>query len=167
MTEDKTTEILKNAILLEKRGQAFYSKIAEQATGKAVKEFFEMMADEEVKHVKILSQQFKAYQNTEQFTPGDYNNNFSGGISAKVLTSALKKEMSAVDYEAAAISAAMSMEKNAIRLYSDRSAEAIDPNEKALYEWLADWEKQHLHFLAEIDREITEQIWHDNSFWPF
>ena len=167
MTEDKTTEILKNAILLEKRGEAFYSKVAEQATGKAVKEFFEMMADEEVKHVKILSQQFKSYQNNDQFTPSDHNNDFSGGISIEVLTSKLKKEISAADYEAAAISAAMSMEKNAIRLYSNRSAEAIDPHEKSLYQWLADWERQHLHFLAEIDREITEQIWHDNSFWPF
>jgi rubrerythrin len=167
MIEDNATEILKNAILLEKRGQAFYSKVAEQAAGKAVKEFFEMMADEEVKHVKILSEQFKAYQDTSQFAPDEYNNDFSGSISAKVLTRKLKEEMSAADYEAAAISAAMAMEKNAIQLYSDRSAEANDPNEKALYRWLADWEKQHLHFLAEIDREITEQIWHDNSFWPF
>jgi rubrerythrin len=167
MTEDKTTEILKNAILLEKRGQAFYSKVAEQAAGKAVKEFFEIMADEEVKHVKILSEQFKAYRDTNQFIPGEYNKNYSGSISAKVLTRALKEEMSAADYEAAAISAAMSMEKNAIKLYSDRAAETNDPNEKALYQWLADWEKQHLDFLAEIDKEITEQIWYDNSFWPF
>ena len=75
--------------------------------------------------------------------------------------------MSAADYEAAAISAAMSMEENAIKLYSNRSAEADDPNEKALYQWLADWEKQHLHFLSDIDKELTEQIWNDNSFWPF
>jgi rubrerythrin len=54
MSEDRTVEILKNAILLEKRGKAFYHKVAEQASGKAVKAFFEMMADEEVKHVKIL-----------------------------------------------------------------------------------------------------------------
>jgi rubrerythrin len=75
--------------------------------------------------------------------------------------------LSAADYEAAAISAAMSMEEKAIKLYSDRSAEAADPNEKALYQWLADWEKQHLHFLSAIDKELTEQIWHDNNFWPF
>ena len=167
MSEDKTTEILKNAILLEKRGQAFYGKVAEQASGKAVKEFFEMMADEEVKHVQILSEQFKAYQKTNKFSPGEYNNNYSGSITVNVLTQELKAEMSAADYEAAAISAAMSMEEKAIKLYSNRSAEADEPNEKALYQWLADWEKQHLHFLTEIDKELIEQIWHDNSFWPF
>jgi rubrerythrin len=167
MSEDKTTEILKNAILLEKRGEAFYSKVAEQATGKAVKEFFELMADEEVKHIKILSEQFKAYQQNKKFDPGDYRGDYSGSIAPGVLTQQLIAEMSAADYEAAAISAAMSMEKNAIKLYSSRAAEAADPNEKALYQWLSDWEKQHLHFLAAIDKELTEQIWYDNSFWPF
>ena len=79
----------------------------------------------------------------------------------------LKEEISAADYEAAAISAAIAMEKNAIRLYSDRASDAADPNEKALYKWLAEWERQHLNFLAEIDKELTEKIWYDNNFWPF
>ena len=167
MSEDKTIEILKNAILLEKRGGAFYGKVAEQASGKAVKSFFELMADEEVKHVNILTEQFKAYQRDKKFSPGGYGEAHSGSFVSKVLTKEMKAEISAADYEAAAISAAMSMEKNAIRLYSERAAEAQDVNEKKLYQWLADWEAQHLHFLAEIDKELTEQIWHDNNFWPF
>ena len=167
MSEDKTIEILKNAILLEKRGQVFYGKVAEQASGKVVREFFEMMADEEVKHVAILSDQFKAYQQNHEFTPGDYNETFSGNIAANVLTQKLMAELSAADYEAAAISAAMSMEEKAIKLYSARATDADDPNEKALYQWLADWEKQHLQFLSDIDKELRKQIWHDNSFWPF
>jgi rubrerythrin len=167
MSDDQTTEILKNAILLEKRGQAFYAKISEQASGKAVKEFFEMMADEEVKHVNILSEQFKAYRRNNKFAPGEYDGNYPGSITPRVLTKELKNELSAADYEAAAITAAMAMEKNAIKLYSDRAAETDDPNEKALYKWLADWEKQHLRFLSDIDKELTEQIWYDNSFWPF
>ena len=48
MSEDRATEILKNAILLEKRGQAFYAKVAQQADGEAVKKFFTLMAEEEV-----------------------------------------------------------------------------------------------------------------------
>jgi rubrerythrin len=167
MSEAKATEILKHAILLEKRGQAFYSKVAEQATGKSVKAFFEMMAEEEVKHVQILSKQFKAYQETNQFNPTDLGDDTSGNIAPKVITKELKDEMSAASYEAAAISAAMSMEENAIKLYASRSVEADDPNEKALYQWLADWEKQHLRFLSEIDKELTEEVWYDNNFWPF
>jgi len=167
MSEDKTIEILKSAILLEKRGQAFYSKIAGQTSGKAVKTFFELMADEEVKHVDVLAEHYKAYRQNEKFIPGEYQENHENSISAKVMTKELKEEISAADYEAAAISAAITMEKNAIQLYSDRASEATDPNEKALYKWLAEWEHQHLNFLAEIDKELIEKIWYDNNFWPF
>jgi rubrerythrin len=167
MSEDKTVEILKNAILLEKRGHAFYRQVANQASGKAVKQFFEFMAEEEIKHIKILSDQFKAYQDNNKFDPGDFNDDHGADIASNVLTGEMKAEIAAADFEAAAISAAMSMEERAIKLYSDRSEEASDSNEKALYSWLAKWEMQHLKFLSDIDRELREEIWNDNAFWPF
>ena len=167
MADDKTTEILKSAILMEKRGQAFYEKVAQQTSGKAVKRFFEMMADEEENHIQILSRQFKAYQKNKQFVPGELDDAHESDISAQVLSTEIKSEISAAAYEAAAISAAMSMEERAIKLYSDRARAATDPNEQALYNWLAKWETQHLNFLADIDRDLTEDIWYDQSFWPF
>jgi rubrerythrin len=57
--------------------------------------------------------------------------------------------------------------KNAIQVYSRRAEEAQDPDEKGFYEWLAQWESRHLNFLAKIDKELTEAIWYDNSYWPF
>ena len=167
MSEDKTVEILKNAILLEKRGHAFYSQVAKQASGNAVKQFFEFMADEEVKHIKILSDQFKAYQDNKKFNPGDFNDDHAAGVASNVLTGEMKAEIAAADYEAAAISAAMSMEEKAIKLYTGRAEEASDSSEKGLYSWLAKWEMQHLKFLSDIDRELKEEIWNDASFWPF
>ena len=167
MNADITVEILKQAILLEKQGQAFYSQVAGQASGKAVKQFFEMMAAEEAKHVKILSDQFKAYKNNSQFAPEAISDDHSEDVATNVLTREMKNEISAADYEAAAISAAMSMEENAIKLYSERAENAEDSNEKSLYDWLAKWEMQHLKFLSEIDRELKQEIWNDATFWPF
>ena len=167
MADDKATEILKSAILMVKRGQAFYEKVAQQTSGNVVKRFFEMMANEEKNHIRILSEQFKAYQDNKQFDAGDFDGKHESDITAQVLSGEIKAEISASDYEAAAISAAMSMEERAIKLYSDRAGAATDPNEKALYNWLAKWETQHLNFLADIDRELTEDIWYDQSFWPF
>jgi rubrerythrin len=167
MSEDRATEILKNAILLEKRGQAFYAKVAQQADGEAVKKFFTLMVEEEVSHVKMLSEQFKSYRAHKKFKPGAYQDQGEFKTASDILTKDLKKQISAADYEAAAIAAAMSMEKNAIEIYSRRAAEAQDPDEKALYEWLAKWETAHLNFLAKLDKELTEEIWHDNQFWPF
>ena len=167
MGDDKTTDILKSAILMEKRGQAFYEKVAQHTSGNAVKRFFEMMADEEKNHIRILSEQFKAYQDNKEFNAGRFDEHPVSDIDSQVLSKEIKSEISAAAYEAAAISAAMSMEESAIKLYSDRAAATTDPNEKALYNWLAKWETQHLNFLADIDRELTDDIWYDQSFWPF
>ncbi len=46
-------EILKQAILLETRGKAFYQTAADQAQNKAVKDFFGTMAGEETIHIKM------------------------------------------------------------------------------------------------------------------
>ena len=166
MPGTSTVDILKSAILLEKKGRAFYGQVAEQASHAEVKRFFELMADEEAEHIRILTEQFKSYQNTQHFTPLSAPE-ASADIAGKVLTGDLVAAIAAADYEAAAISAAMALEKNAVRLYADRAVSASDPEEKALYDWLSRWEQSHLHFLADIDREITERVWHDNHFWSF
>ena len=60
--ETKTAiNILKEAILLERRGKAFYTSVAEKSDSKAAKEIFNMMAEEEEEHIKFLSRQFSHY----------------------------------------------------------------------------------------------------------
>lgn len=162
-----TLEILKNAILLEKRGKAFYLKVAEQAEHSQVKHFFEMMAEEENNHIKMLSSQFKEYQANKQFAPNSFDDKSSSNAASEVLTRELKEKISSAGFEAAAISAAMAMEEQAIKLYRERSETAEDPEEKSLYKWLAAWEIDHLNSLVKIDNSLKEKIWNDNNFWPF
>ena len=165
MSDSAALTILKIAILLETRGKAFYKKAAEDSDDTAIKEFFQMMAAEEVSHVKILSEQYKSYQANGTFIPRSADEAATTAAD-HIITDQLKANIAAAGFESAAISAAMGMEERAIKLYSQRAAEATDPDEKALYQWLADWESQHLEMLAKIDREVTETIWHDNNFWP-
>lgn len=161
-------DILKEAILLERRGHAFYSSVAEKSDSASAKKIFEMMAEEENEHIKFLSEQFANYGKTNEFLKSDgHIENPEDGVVMRVLTDAMKKEISAASFEAAAISAAMDFETRAVKVYSNRAEEATDPNEKALYKMLADWEKSHQHFLHEINEELKADIWNDNSFWPF
>jgi rubrerythrin len=167
MSQDKALEILKQAILLERRGRSFYSETARTATNDAVRTFFENMASEEERHIGILSEQFKSYTSTGRFQPSDDAETEPESVAQTVLPAELRERISAAGVEAAAVSAAMAMEERAVRLYAARSDEAADPTEKALYQWLARWETQHLETLAGLDRAITEKVWNDNSFWPF
>ena len=166
MSTPKTLEILKSALLLEMRGKAFYENAADSAQDPAVKEFFVKLAEDEINHVQILSEQYKSYKKDGKFAglPKDSSHE---SVANAVLTDTLKKRIVGAGFESAAISAAMGMEERAINLYSQRADEASDPEEKKLYKWLAEWETQHLEFLADIDKQVTETLWNDNSFWPF
>jgi rubrerythrin len=160
-------DILKEAILLERRGRSFYLKVAEQSAHAAVREFFEMMAEEEQRHIEILEDQFSAYARNQQFEPLASQERQNQPADQLVLDESVKKQIAAADYEAAAISAAILMEEKAVALYSERAEVAQDPAEESLYLWLAAWERGHLSSLVKIDREIKEAIWNDQQFWPF
>lgn len=166
MTRDTTLDILKQALLLERRGRAFYEKVAEQTSRPAVREFFSLLANEEDTHIEVLSQQFRAVQKQGAFGAGRPDHAPSPALASAVLSERVRGEIAAADFEAAAIAAALSMERNAVRIYTERARDASDPDEQALYRWLAAWETEHLEFLARIDRELVEAIWNDNHFWP-
>ncbi len=168
MENSKALEILKTAILLEKRGKAFYEKMAEQTDSPEARKIFTTMAEEEKAHVEFLSVQFANFIKEGKFSKPEYNTNAEPeDISHHIMNPQLIKEISAASFEAAAISAAMDFETKAVELYSKRSVETDDINEKAMYKWLADWESGHHKILYDLNEALKESIWYDNQFWPF
>lgn len=165
MENTQSNEILKTAILMEKRGKAFYEMVAQQTKSDDVKKIFSMMAEEEQTHVEFLSKQFASYNKNQKFDKIELK--ADAGIVDEILSGDIKKQISAASFEAAAISAAIDMETKAIEVYSKQAAAATDPNEKELFSWLADWERGHHKVLHELNEQLKEDIWYDNQFWPF
>ena len=167
MDTNKTLDILKMAILMEKRGVAFYTNVAEQAGDPDISNVFKTMASEESIHVKFLSEQFLSFEKNQEFACPNLPDPAADGIANMILSEEVKSKIAAAGFEAAAISAAIDMEKKAIEVYSTQATAATDPNEKKLFGWLSDWEKSHLKILNDLDNELKEKIWYDNQFWPF
>ena len=160
-------DILKEAILLERRGKAFYTTAARQTESDAARKIFEMMAAEEDEHIEFLSKQFAYYEKNKAFMKVDDSANVDDTTVMEILSEEIKKQVSAAGFEAAAISAAMDFETRAVQIYSERAESATDTNEKEMYQMLADWEKGHHFWLHKINEDLREQVWYDNSFWPF
>jgi rubrerythrin len=168
MEAKSATDILKEAILLERRGKAFYSMTAANTTSEAAKKIFSMMAEEEDSHIKFLSEQFAHYESKGQFKENAIvEQNPDEDIAMKVLSADIVKQVTAASYEAAAISAAIDFETRAVKIYSERAEAATDANEKEMYTMLADWEKTHHFWLHKMNEELKESVWFDNHFWPF
>lgn len=167
METQKALEILKMAILMEKRGHAFYAKVAEQTPDQEIKHIFLTMADEETQHVRFLSEQYISYEKNHTFKKVELPDLAHEGFTSLILTEDMKHKISSAGFEAAAISAAIDFEKKAVEVYSKQAEASTDVNEKALYHWLSGWESGHLKILSDMDNELKEKIWNDNQFWPF
>lgn len=167
MEQNTTLEILKHAILLEKRGKVFYANAAENSKDPDVKNIFRIMAAEEDQHIDFLTEQFQNFRDLGKFDFSESSESGDHSIADQVITKSITKKISAVSFEASAISLAIDMENRAIAAYSERANTASDDNEKKFYQWLADWERGHHKILFELDQELKEKIWMDNSFWAF
>ncbi len=167
MEKSNALTILKHAFLMERKGKALYEKAMDHAKDESVKAFFKDLADDEQEHMNILEKQFKALMNTSKFTAGGFENDAARVSAPDILDETLKRKIDAAGFEATAITAAISFEEKAVKLYALRSEEATDPEEKKLYHWLSTWEKTHLKKLLALDAELMEAVWQDNSFWPY
>lgn len=167
MNANTTLDILKTAILLEKRGKSFYETVAEKSTDEEVRNIFLTMAKEEQLHIEFLSAQYREYEKSGKLSSAIKPAKADDSIANMVLSKDITSRISAAGFEAAAISAAIDMENKAIEVYSRRANESADPAEKELYQFLADWERSHHRILYEMSEELKERIWNDNQFWPF
>jgi len=158
-------EAVKGAILLERRGWAFYTKVAAATRSEGVREIFSSMAEEEKRHEEALSIHYSSLVRDGSLAAVTTLGQASD-ISGEVLTRKVIAEIDAAGFEAAAISAAMAMEASAERYYREKATEAGTESGKDLFNWLADWEHGHLETLADMDRALMESIWFENGFWP-
>ena len=165
MAENKTLDIIKKAIVLEHRGKALYESVLPKTASEGVKELFTLLAEEEEKHIDVLNKRYKSVAKGGKFDtrvlvkPGELEDN-------NILSGKIVKEISGAGYEAAIISAALEFEKKAVEYYSEQAKSSDSEEEKQLFQWLAEWEKGHMAMLAQIDKDLMEDIWYDNQFWP-
>lgn len=167
MNKTNLHDIIKSALLLEIRGEAFYRKVADSTENPGIKNIFDIMAKEEVMHADILKKKYAELEGGNKLTLSDLPVDQEESASKYVLSESMKNQIAAAGFEAAAISAAIDMESKAIKLYSESAGNATDTAEKQLFNWLADWEKGHHKLLFDLDRDLKESIWNDNQFWPF
>ena len=158
-------DVLKEAILGERRAAAFYDMAARNTHDTAVGGIFAMMAEEEKGHARLLAKQYAAVARDGRFE-ALADGPAPAAVDDGIVTHAVRNGILAAGFEAAAIDAAMALEARAVRLYGERAEAAVDENEKKIYSWLAAWERGHLQLLARLDEDLRESVWQDSNFWP-
>ena len=148
-------QALKLAIQGEKDSMDFYRKAASVAKNERAKKVFDLLANEEVGHLKSFFQHFKGkeFGDVESFmkTPPDTNN-----PTYKALMKVLDDET----MEKQALEIAMKEEKSVVEQYTLLAKDMVDPLVKAIFERVVKEtqghydmiEDEYMHIMGMVDK---------------
>jgi rubrerythrin len=165
---DEIREILRKAYQIEVDGYTFYSMTAERATKPAVQELFDKLARDEVQHKAYLQSVIGSYEakGIAAFRLPHRDPDLKA-FTATIFTDEFKRQAHGADFELGVLSIGMTLESNAIRYFSGAAHGAVESEVREFYQFLADWERQHLEALQALYNGVRQDFWAEGGFAPF
>jgi len=157
---------IKDAVMVEVKGQQLYSHAAEKAEDPAAKAMFQMLAKDEDDHVRILMNQYKSLVEKGRLDLDDVHPAEVDHGSSTVISDDFKKSVRRGKFEMAVISIGCDLENKAIAYYKEHAAKTDNPELKQLFTWLMEWEDGHLEQLLELEKIYQDAYWADQGFSP-
>lgn len=165
---DRVIDILRKAYQIEVDGYTFYSMTADRADKPAVQDLFGRLAQDEVQHQAFLRSVMKNYHDrgVDAFSMNVVMPDLRA-FSEKVFTDRFREQAEGAEFEMAALSVGMTLEKNAVAYFSGAVEQATEAEVRKFYEFLADWERQHLAALSSLSEAIRTDFWEKGGFSPY
>jgi rubrerythrin len=161
-------EMILGAIKAAMKGEldsvAVYEGAASAADGE-LRSFFLERASEERKHYGWLLDYYRQI-GAGKVPETDLSSGEKAGRSPPVSEN-FAKRVGGSRQLSAAVSAAVLLEAEGVRLYLARAEEAFFPVLKSFFEALAAWEDRHYHDLLKVQEESERWFWDANRFEPF
>ena len=140
------------AIKMEKDSIKFYTDASEKAKHLLGKKMFLSIAEDEKRHLEMLSQLFKEMNVTIK----DVNPINNMRTVFETLKDKMQEKIKATKDELDAFGIAMHMEKEGIEFYKKAGSEAKTEKEKALFERLVKEEQQHYDIFSNTYNFLTD-----------
>lgn len=167
---DRLLQIVKNAIRVENDGYQFYRLAEEKTTDPKGKEIFASLAKDETNHMQILKSLYQRIKEDKQFSFNevkDMNHILETTSESPIFSEAFKARLNQSQFEMSALSIGILLEKNAIDFYKNSAQETEEQDIKQLFNYLADWEGEHLRALVNQQKLLQEDYWTEARFYPF
>lgn len=148
-------QILAMAYSLEDGLRDFYLKMLDRVSDEKVKSLFKLLADIEIKHKDRLFEEYTRLTGKDDrgaFECLFVSRAMEGGLTTEEYLDRFKPDL---DSPVEVISLAMSIEAQALDLYTRAGAGARNTENRAIFEQIAAEEKSHLAKLGQLLDEIT------------
>jgi len=163
-------EVVKSAIRVENDGYQFY-RLAEEKTKDAKgKEVFASLAKDETNHMEILKSLYQSIKEKGKFKfdeVKDMKHILATTSESPIFSKEFKQRLSQAHFEMTALSIGILLEKDSIEFYKKSAQETEDKDVKMLFNYLADWEGEHLRALVDQQKFLQEDYWTEARFYPF
>ncbi len=167
-TREQVLDILKKAYQIEVDGYTFYAMTADKADKTAVRELFAKLAGDELQHQAFLREVLKNYD--EKGSAAFALHHRSPELRAfaqQVFSDQFRAQAAGAAFETAVLSVGMTLESRAITFFTGAAQQAGEQEVKEFYQFLADWEKQHLEALNNLYGMVRVDFWEQSGFAPF
>ena len=165
---DDIREILRKAYQIEVDGYTFYSMAADRASKPAVQELFDKLARDEVQHKAYLQSVIGSY---EEKGIAAFNVHLRDpdlkAFTNTIFTENFKQQAEGADFELGVLSVGMTLETRAIDYFTGAAANTTEREVREFYQFLADWEKQHLDALQALYNGVRQDFWAEGGFSPY
>jgi len=144
-------EALKKAIEFERGGIEYYKAAAGKAKNPGTETLFKFLVKEEEKHERFLEslrQKLKAEDRWPAGVTIDLDVDFK--LLFQEESKKIDRNVKVSTTEVEALTFALEMENRGRAMYLDLSEKASNPEEKALYKQLADWEEGHVRLIQDF-----------------
>jgi rubrerythrin len=84
-----------------------------------------------------------------------------------IFSKEFKERIEQVQFEMAALSVGILLEKNSIEFYTKSARQSEDKDVKMLFNYLANWEGEHLRVLVQQQKLLQQDYWTEARFYPF
>ena len=165
---DQILDVLKRAYQIEVDGYTFYSMTADKADKPAVRELFAKLASDEVQHQAFLREVLKHYDEKGNAAfalhhrPPELR-----AFTQQVFSDQFRAQAQGAAFETAVLSVGMTLESRAIAYFSSAAETTPEREVKEFYQFLADWERQHLEALNNLYGIVRADFWEQSGFAPF
>jgi rubrerythrin len=158
------------AMQTEKDGREFYKRAAERTSDAGGRVLFVSLADDELEHLRLLESQRESLAERNRWrSPAKAKVAAPAKIAGAPLFSrkALADNLNEYTSDLSALRMAFLIEKDAVAFYTRAAAGTEDPDGKAMYESLAEMEREHQRILEEEYDALANEFRHTMGFEPF
>lgn len=127
---------------------------------------FQCLANDEAKHKAFLERNFHSLLEKGEWSVPATPENLSPLDESEVITPDFLKRVKGGSFEMAVVAAGCELEMSAIRFYKQAAEECLDEESAKVFRFLADWEKDYLRSLSELQDRMKDEYFAERGFSP-